>query len=169
MCLRSGLHLVCIDVETGSFPIKALPMDIGSRRPLGAGASGIAMLAALPDFEVALILRKSARRLAEAPGQEVAGIMAGIAACRAVGYALAPEEPLARIMGLSVTLTNRRGRPQGTLSVNGIPDRFLPDRVPGLLAALRAQVAAIDEAMVRMPDSERHRMRWSATARRAGR
>ena len=169
LCLRSGLNLVCIDVETGGFPIKALPMDIGSRRPLGAGASGVALLAALPDFEVELILKKSARRLAEAPGQETERIMEAIAQCRAQGYALAPEEPLARILGLSITLTNRRGRPQGTLSINGIPDRFTPDRVPELLTALRAQAAAIDEAMVRMPDSDRHRTRWAQTPRRTGR
>jgi DNA-binding IclR family transcriptional regulator len=161
LCLRSGLMLVCTDVATGDFPIKALPMDIGSRRPLGAGASGIAMLAALPDFEIGQTLQKSALRLADAPGQDVTSIMKAVTLCRAQGYALAPEEPLARIMGLAVTLTNRRKRPEGTLSINGIPDRLSPERVPELLALLQEQVRVIDEAMLRMPDSARHRTGWA--------
>ena len=163
LCLRSGLMLVCTDVATGDFPIKALPMDIGSRRPLGAGASGIAMLAALPDFEIEQTLQKSASRLAEVPGQDVASIMQAVAQCREQGYALAPEEPLARIMGLAVTLTNRRKRPEGTLSINGIPDRLSPDRVPQLLALLQEQARVIHEAMLRMPDSARHRTGWAGS------
>jgi len=162
LCLRSGLNLVCVDVEMGSFPIKALPMDIGSRRPLGAGASGIAMLAALPDFEIDATLRKVANRLAVAPGQEVARVQEQVAECRKLGYALVSDEPVGRIMGLAMTFTNRRGRPQGTLSINGIPERFAPDRLPSLLEALHTHARAIEQVMSRLPDNERHRARWAA-------
>ena len=166
LCLRSGLMLICIDVETGSFPVKALPMDIGSRRPMGAGASGIAILAGLPDFEIEQTLQKSAKRLAEAPGQDIGTIMAAVALCRVQGYALAPEEPLGRILGVAVALINRRGRPQGTLSINGIPDRLAPERLPELVALLQQQARVIDEAMWRMPDSDRHRTRWASRGAR---
>jgi DNA-binding IclR family transcriptional regulator len=162
LCLRSGLNLVCVDVEMGSFPIKALPMDIGSRRPLGAGASGVAMLAALPDFEIEPTLRKVANRLAVAPGQDVAHVQEQVAVCQELGYALAPDEPLGRIMGLAIIFSNRRGRPQGTLSINGIPERFAPERLPSLLEALRSHTRAIEQAMSRLPDNERHRARWAA-------
>jgi DNA-binding IclR family transcriptional regulator len=162
LCLRSGLNLVCVDVEMGSFPIKALPMDIGSRRPLGAGASGVAMLAALPDFEIEPTLRKLAPRLADAPGQELEHVQETVSACRALGYALVPDEPMGRIMGLAVTFANRRGRPQGTLSINGIPERFSPERLPSLLEALHSHARTVEQAMSRLPDSERHRARWAA-------
>src|SRR5579872_139792 len=162
LCLRSGLNLVCVDVEMGSFPIKALPMDIGSRRPLGAGASGVAMLAALPDFEIEPTLRKLAPRLADAPGQELERVQETVSACRALGYALVPDEPMGRIMGLAVTFANRRGRPQGTLSINGIPERFGPERLPSLLEALHSHARTVEQAMSRLPDSERHRARWAA-------
>lgn len=169
LCLRSGLNLICIDVEMGNFPIKALPMDIGSRRPLGAGASGVAMLAALPDFEIEPTLRKVAGRLSEAPRQDMASVMEAVTSCRSLGYALAPDEPLGRIIGLAITFTNRRGRPQGTLSINGIPERFAPERLPELLEALRSHSRAIELAMARMPDNERHRTRWAAGAARTDR
>lgn len=169
-CLRSGSDLVCIDVETGNFPIKTLPMDIGSHRPLGAGASGIALLAALPDFEVEQVLRKVAARLAEVPGQDLASIRAAIAACREHGYALAHEEPQGRIIGLAVALINRRGRPQGTLALSGIPERFAAGRIATIAAAVKTHARSIDDAMWRMPDNDRHRSAWTrdtpAAARR---
>ncbi len=161
LCLRSGANIVCMDVEMGSFSIKTLPMDIGSRRPLGAGAPGIAMLAALPDFEVEQVLDKVAPRLAEVPGQDRAQVLAAVTSCRACGYALVPDEPMGRIIGLAVTLNNRRGRPEGTLSINGIPERFAPERLPQLLAALDAQISAISQAMRGLPDKARHRSRWA--------
>jgi DNA-binding IclR family transcriptional regulator len=169
LCMRSGLNLVCLDVEMGDFPIKALPMDIGSRRPLGAGASGVAMLAALPDFELEQTLHKVASRLAEAPGQATSAVLEAVASCRTAGYALAPDEPQGRIMGLAVTLTNRLGRPQGTLSINGIPERFAPERLTSLLDALRMHARKIDQAMSRMPDSARHRASWASVAAKAER
>ena len=163
LCLRSGVNLVCTDVATGNFPIKTLPMDIGSRRPLGAGAPGVAMLAALPDFEVEQVLDKVEPRLADVPGQNRAQVLAAVAACRAVGYALMPDEPLGRIVGLAVTLNNRRGRPEGTLTINGIPERFAPERLPLLIAALGAEITAIKRAMEGLPDSARRRSRWADT------
>lgn len=170
-CLRSGSDLVCIDVETGGFPIKTLPMDIGSRRPLGAGASGIATLAALPDFEVEDVLRKVATRLAAMPNQHPAAIRDAIVSCRAQGYAYAPEEPLGRIMAVAVALINRRGRPQGSLVLSGIPERFEAPRIAELAAAVQVHARSIDEAMWRMPDSDRHRSAWTQAtpARRRGR
>jgi DNA-binding IclR family transcriptional regulator len=171
-CVRSGLHLVCLDVQTGSYPIKALPMDIGSRRPLGAGAPGIALLAGLPDFEVDQVLAKSERRLADAPGQGVEQIRAQIARCRSQGFALAEEESVGRIMGLSVALINRRNRALGTLTLNGIPERFAPERIAEMAGLVIASARAIDEAMWRMPDGDRHRSRWAdqaSPAMRAGR
>jgi DNA-binding IclR family transcriptional regulator len=161
LCLRSGANLICIDVELGRFPIKALPMDIGSRRPLGAGASGIAMLAALPDFEVEQVLHKVSKRLAKVPGQDASQVAQAIAECRIAGYALAADEPLGRIIGMAVTLNNRRGRPEGTLSINGIPERFTPERLPMLVGALQHQIKAISHAMDGLPDRARHRALWS--------
>jgi DNA-binding IclR family transcriptional regulator len=85
-----------------------------------------------------------------------------VSACRALGYALVPDEPMGRIMGLAVTFANRRGRPQGTLSINGIPERFSPERLPSLLEALHSHARTVEQAMSRLPDSERHRARWAA-------
>lgn len=160
-CLRSGLDLVCLDVETGDFPIRTLPMDIGSRKPVGSGATGIALLAALPDFEVDQVLERSGPRLFKTPGTTAESIRDQVRLCRALGYALAPDEPQGRIMGLALALTSRNDRPIGALVLNGIPERFAPDRVPGLAALLREEADRLADRLNRLPDSERHRTRWA--------
>jgi DNA-binding IclR family transcriptional regulator len=144
-CLRSGAELICIDVETGSFPVKTMPMDIGSRRPIGAGATGVAILAALPDYEVEAILERSAARLTRKPGQTLELIRSRVAECRTNGFILAEDEPEGHIFGLAMALTARNGRPIGTLSLSGIPDRFENDRIAGLAALMREQARMLAE------------------------
>lgn len=160
-CLRSGLDLICMDVETGDFPIRTLPMDIGTRKPVGAGATGIALLAALPDFEVEQLLERLGERLSKAPGQEPDRILEQVALCREQGHALGPDEPQGRIMGLSLAIVSRSGRPIGALTLNGIPERFSPDRVAELAELLHAEAQRLADRLNRLPDSERHRTRWA--------
>jgi DNA-binding IclR family transcriptional regulator len=40
LTVRSGFDTVCVDRMEGSFPIKTLTLDVGTRRPLGVGAGG---------------------------------------------------------------------------------------------------------------------------------
>jgi DNA-binding IclR family transcriptional regulator len=155
-----------MDVETGHFPIRTLPMDIGSHRPIGAGVAGVAYLAALSDNEGDDILRRNARRLAKLPGQSAEAILAAIGDCRRSGYALGPDEPHGRIHGLAIALTSRNDRPIGTLCLNGIPERFSPERIPSLVALLRAEAKAMADAIGLMPNEERHRSQWEPARRR---
>lgn len=43
-----GDEAICIDTATGSYPISANTLHVGSRRPLGVGAGSAAILAAMP-------------------------------------------------------------------------------------------------------------------------
>jgi DNA-binding IclR family transcriptional regulator len=80
---------------------------------------------------------------------------------------LAPDEPLGRIVGLAIALFGRHGRPLGTLSLNGIPDRFVPDRIPGLVGMLNDQARFMSDSIGLMPDNDRHRSKWEGKRRRA--
>ncbi|RII38637.1 IclR family transcriptional regulator [Pseudooceanicola sediminis] len=160
-CLRSGLDVICMDVQMGNFPVRTMPMDIGSRKPIGAGATGIAMLAPLPDPEIEDILARAAPRLAKVPGSDAESIRREVALCRERGWALAADDPQGRIMGLSLCLTSRNNRPVGALTLNGIPERFADDRVAGLAALLREEARELADQLDRLPETERHRTRWS--------
>ena len=56
------MEAVCTNRALGDFPIKALPLDIGVRRPLGVGAGGLAILCAMPETEAHAIIQNNAHR-----------------------------------------------------------------------------------------------------------
>ena len=59
---RSGNDLVCLERVEGGFPIQTHTLDVGARRPLGAGAGGLALLMALPPAEIDSVLSANAAR-----------------------------------------------------------------------------------------------------------
>ena len=63
LSVRSGYDSVCIDRKEGAFPIKALTLEVGTRRPLGVGAGGLSLLLRLSDEAVNEIVRANAKRL----------------------------------------------------------------------------------------------------------
>ena len=65
LTVRSALDAVCVDRREGHYPIKALTLDIGSRRPLGAGVNSLALLMPLPQAEAQEILNANARRFSQ--------------------------------------------------------------------------------------------------------
>lgn len=159
-CLRAGPDLVCVDVETGRFPIQALPLDIGSRRPLTTGAAGIAILATLPDSEIESVIGARAGRARI----DRAALVDGIAAARREGWAAGPEEAEGRVAGIAVALINRRGRPQGTIGVTGLAERLSGGAAPAIAGLLEREARGIEEAMLRMREDNRHRASWARKA-----
>src|SRR5215510_10050359 len=65
LSVRRGTFAICLYREEGSYPIRTHALQAGFQHPLGAGAGSLAILAALPDEEVAAILRENAKVLAE--------------------------------------------------------------------------------------------------------
>lgn len=161
-CLRSGHDLICVDVETGRHPLPRLPMDIGSRRPVGMGATGVALLACLPDYEVEEVLSQQKDRLLRRH-VDLDELRSLVALCRETGHALMPDAPGERILGLAIPLIARNGRPIGTLTINGEAERFAEDRVAGLAALLREQARRLHEEL----SVERERNRRTDPARPA--
>ena len=161
-CLRAATDLVCIDVETGASPIRTLPLDVGSKRPIGHGSAGLAALASLPDGEAATILERLGAGLAQSSGLTLDQYLEELAKVKTSGYAVLPEDSEQLVLGIAVALINRRGRPQGTLSVTGLA-RLLPlVEQEEIAKELLAQARHVEDAMWRLPDDKRHRKTWRA-------
>lgn len=82
LMVRSGNDVVCIARELGHYPIKALTGEIGTRRPLGVGAGGIALLASLPADEIEAVLRANRGRMRRFPNASGRSIRNAIDAMR---------------------------------------------------------------------------------------
>src|SRR5215813_6990898 len=65
LATRQADDALVIDRRIGTTPARAMPLDVGMPRPLGVGATGLAILATLSDTAVADYIRNHASRLRE--------------------------------------------------------------------------------------------------------
>ena len=134
---RQGLESVCVDREFGSFPIRANYLDIGSRRPLGAGAGSLALLAWLPDAEIATVLSLLepvfAQRYARISRQL---LLTEINLSRQRGYALLLDVVVEQMGGIAVPVLGSDGKPVAAISLAALSQR-ITGRLELLVPALK--------------------------------
>src|SRR5690606_27567778 len=88
LTVRSGTDAVCVDRHEGPSPIRVLTLDVGSRRPLGLGAGGLAILAYIPEEEREELIERLYRRASTQRGQSADALRAAVRECRRNGYAV---------------------------------------------------------------------------------
>lgn len=146
LSLRTGLDSVCIDRAVGAWPLQVLALEVGARRPLGVGVSGVAMLAAMPAAEAERIIGRNAVRLARyaLDGETLA---ATVRLARERGHAYAPDGIVRGTRAVAVAVRDGAGQPVAALSIAGMANRLTAARLPGIVALLQEQTAAITQAL----------------------
>ena len=147
LSVRSGYDSVCLDRAEGSFPIKALTLDVGTRRPLGVGAGGLALVMTLPDAAIEDIFQANALRLASYNGVNAATLRRMVRRAREIGYALNDNHITAGATSLGLPIMNPYGEPFAAVSVGAIASRMVPERRPELAAILRREIDPLSRAL----------------------
>lgn len=146
LVVRSGYDSVCIDRVEGSYPIKALTLEVGTRRPLGAGAGGVALLMPLPDDAVDAVISANAVRLAGYNRLIVPALKKMIQRARKLGYALNDNHITPGATSVGLPISDRFGTPFAAISVGAISSRMSPARQQEVVAVLRAEVQLLEQA-----------------------
>jgi DNA-binding IclR family transcriptional regulator len=142
----SSLEMVCVDLQMGSYPIRANYQDIGSRRTLGVGSSGLAVLATLPQAECDVVLSQIAPRLSRYPMLTHDYLLEAIDITRAKGYAVLIDAVVPRMGGIAVAIRSPSGDALAALSIAALSERVL-ERESELAAALLTESAKIESAL----------------------
>jgi DNA-binding IclR family transcriptional regulator len=151
LSIRRDVFSVCLHREEGSFPIRTHALNVGDRHPLGIGSGSLAMLAALPDEEVARVLSRNARLIAERyPRFSVGGLWDLVSETRRNGYAFNPGMVLTGSWGIGVSVRGPDGQVAGALSIAAIESR-LGDQRRHELAQLLQKEALNLEGTLRNP------------------
>ncbi len=146
LSVRSGYDSVCIERQEGSFPIKTFTMDVGARRPLGAGASGLALLMPLPEEAVNEIVRANAVRYVPYFKLTVPSLLKALQRSRELGYAWNDTHIVAGAATIGLPIVNRYGHPFAAITIGAIVSRMTDTRRRQLAALLREAVAATEKA-----------------------
>lgn len=144
---RSGTEAVCVDFRQGPSSMQVTALQIGSRRPLGLGAGGLAILAALPEDEadeiVALVLGVIERewRLPEPILRE------SLQAARERRLAVIENRITAGVTAMGCSFRDSLGHVFGAITVAGSSARMTRSRTSALEGHLRAAAGGIEQAL----------------------
>ena len=137
--LRSGRYATCIAREEGEFPIRAVAVDVGSRRPLGVGAGPLAILAALPADERESVIDSCASRFPSF-GLTPEIVRDMVERSEGLDYALNDGRILPEMTAIGVPVRTTRDRVLGSVSIAAINSRMDRKRREGLAVLLHREV-----------------------------
>lgn len=123
-----GDETVCLVSEDGSFPLRSHVLHEGVRFPLGVASAGLAILAFLPDSEIAQYLARSDLAALYGPSHARAEIEGRISDTRRSGFAVNPGLVVEGSWGMGTAVFNSDGRPVGALTLTGVEHRFRAPR-----------------------------------------
>jgi DNA-binding IclR family transcriptional regulator len=146
LSIRAGDEAVCIDRQTGDFPIQSNYLHPGTRRPLGVGAGALALLAAFPPAEAEGFLRGLADRLTVYPRLAFADVRSHLTLARMRGYAVVVDQIVEHMGGIAVAIRAPEGEPLGAFSILALSERITGREGP-LVTLLRAAARDTEQVL----------------------
>jgi IclR family KDG regulon transcriptional repressor len=124
LTVYSGQEVVCIEKIDARHPVR-LALEVGTRRPLHAGASSKVLAAYLPEPERRAILQDGdLPRLCTNTITDPEALAAELATIRAQGFAHSIEETDPGAWGVATPIFDRRGAMVGAIGVAGPIQRY---------------------------------------------
>jgi DNA-binding IclR family transcriptional regulator len=146
---RADESSICIDRYSGAARSQPLTVEIGTRRPLIAGAGGIAILAALPRTESATILHDAARRYPEYMHYTtLATIHNAVIQARRRGYAFSDGYARPNVRAIGVVIRDAGGATIGALTAASATDRLDQSQIDRIVEVLRIKREAVEASLM---------------------
>jgi DNA-binding IclR family transcriptional regulator len=143
--MRSGWSVVCLHREDGDYPLRSHVLAAGDRHPLGAGAGGLALLAALPDDDVEAAIAANGKLCRDRyPMLTPEMIHRIVRETRDRGYSMNRGLLFPGSWGMGMVVRDRQGRPDACLSLAAVESRMQPDRQPQLAQWLATEVDTLE-------------------------
>jgi DNA-binding IclR family transcriptional regulator len=137
--ILSGGEMLVIDEIAGGHLMSGVP-DLGSRWPLHASSTGLAVLAFLPEADAAGLLPRVLTPFTQSTVTGRAALRAELACVRARGYSVADETLEFGLVAIAAPVFDHDGRAIAALSIAGPKLRVTADCVPQI--GERVHVAA---------------------------
>lgn len=142
--VREGHSSWCIARHVGTYPVQILSVQIGARQPLGVGAAGLALLAALPDDDAEAAINAHGVMLARYGGMTPERLGLLVRSTRERGWAVVGNHAVQGALGVGRAVRDTEGRPIAGISVAASTDRMTRQRqrwIAGLMKDALADLA----------------------------
>jgi DNA-binding IclR family transcriptional regulator len=141
---RSDTDIVCLDTVQAETAIRAVPLAIGQRLPLGVGAGSLAILSSLADDEIEAIIAANHPML-RMYGRGLltpAELHRRIARTRAKGYAYSSQSVAQGVVGVGVVIPGPDQITQLAISVSMVGTQIKEPEQERLIDAMRQELGA---------------------------
>lgn len=126
--VREGRFSRCIARQVGSHPVQVLVIQVGTRQPMGVGAAGLALLAALPDQQVREIVAANDFDLGAYGGMTPDRMAVLIRATRERGWSVIGNHATRGVLAVGMAVHDAQGLPVAGISVASTLARMPRDR-----------------------------------------
>lgn len=147
LVIRSGFEAVCMHRREGSFPIRTLVLEVGSRRPLGVGAGGLAILAAIPKDERQEIIGRVAPHLPMFGKLTEAALEDACDLAGENGIAVIQNRVSLGVTAVGVHFRDSMGQAIGAISVAALTQRMTSSRIRSISERLKVGADEIERSL----------------------
>lgn len=141
--VRDGPASHCIARQVGTHPVQILVIQVGTRQPLGVGAAGLALLAALPDEEVAAAITANAPVLGRYGGMTADRMEIMVRATRERGWSVIGNHATHGVLAVGMAVLGSDGAPVAAISVASTMDRMPRGRQQLIARWMREALTAL--------------------------
>jgi DNA-binding IclR family transcriptional regulator len=131
----------------GPSAIRVATLRIGSRRPLGLGAGGLAILSALPDQARENVLAEILPQVRSGWDFPAPALLRSIDDARRLGYSLIRNRVTPGVTAIGMPFHSSTGRTAGAVSLAAVNSRMGGSRVAMLASLLRQAVKEIEAGL----------------------
>lgn len=145
--LRAGNDFVCV-ARAGRGPLKALSIEVGTRRPLILSAGGVAMLLAMAADEREAVVAENRKRLVRAKDARVGSIERMLRRSARLAYALNRNDIVPGITAIGVGIALPSPWKVASVLIAGASENLDADATRRVVAVLRRGAENLREACV---------------------
>lgn len=126
--VREGHSSWCIARHVGTYPVQILSVQVGARQPLGVGAAGLALLAALPGDEAEAAIHAHGVVLARYGGMTPERLELLVRNTRERGWSVVGNHAVQGALGVGRAVCDAERQPVAGISVAASTDRMTRQR-----------------------------------------
>jgi DNA-binding IclR family transcriptional regulator len=143
--LRSGSEFVCA-ARYGTTALKALSIEVGTRRALLSTAGGIAILIALEEAEREKAVERNLNDMKRFGPHRIKALQTVFRESKKHGFGLHQGQIVPDVHSLGLAIRNRHGVPFAALSLVGAAEKLPPSRVGQFVALLKEEADVVARA-----------------------
>ena len=148
LLIRAGVDSLCLDRIDGDFPIRLLTLNPGSRRPLGIGAGGLALLASESDEVIEKILNSNEKFYRDYADISLDEIREAVRATRARGFSFNDGRLERGVRAVGIAVGPEGVTPPAAVSIATSQDRMKDSHRAELEKFLHTELKFMDWSLL---------------------